>query len=72
MFMYGVTGDLIAMSTVVSDPVFMWTTGWGFFFGGFLFTREWQPLVECSSVVCSLVAGLRWLGFLLWRHPVHP
>lgn len=40
MFMMGTTGDLIALSKPVSDPVFMWTTGWGFFFGGFLFSRE--------------------------------
>lgn len=49
MFMMGVTGDLVALSKEVSDPVFMWTTGWGFFFGGFLFTRELGPCLRRTS-----------------------
>lgn len=66
LFMMGVTGDLIAMSKEVSDPVFMWTTGWGFFFGGFLFTREFVGPVprsftgpECHRERTSQGAGWR-------------
>lgn len=40
MFMFGTTADLVALSTEVSFTVFKWTTGWGFFFGGLLFTCE--------------------------------
>lgn len=70
LFMMGVTGDLIAMSKEVSDPVFMWTTGWGFFFGGFLFTLA--SLLACmeetgswwKGVICTSMQDLRSISWV--------